>query len=293
MTLAMRQAGFEAAKKAGDAKAKARIDALAAAKVKSGQSEDLNKLDNSGPTGMPPPTGTTEAGDAMKPETAGANVESKADEVPATLEAKAEQAMGESAGEATQEAGAAAGGEEDVPRDAEEMGEAEKGKKLETTPSAHESEDAASKPISKDGSEEVLEGTGQAEPEISLPQDIPSLASPPPASEAPSAHDAEAAANEAIMKDKSHIVLVGKREAERTPPSGTPPNESANADEEGRKENKAEEELQTVEGADGKEMISTPLKEVTATDEAQDLPGTKTQEQNAGDGEKAGESVAD
>lgn len=290
MTLAMRQAGFEAAKKAGDAKAKARTDALAAAKAKSEASENLKKLDNSGPTGMPPPTGTTEAEDAIKPETAGANVESKADEVPTALEAKAEQAMRQSVGEATQEAGATARGEEVVSRGAGELGVAEMAKDI---PNAHEAEESANKSILNDESEEVLEGTGHAEPEISPPQDIPSLASPPPASDARSAQDVEAAANVAIMKDKSHIVLVGKREAERTPPSGTPPNEPTEVGEEKEKATKAEEEVETVDGADGKEMKPTPLKEVTATDEAQDLPGTRTQEQNAGDGEKAGESVAD
>ncbi|KAK4695502.1 hypothetical protein P7C71_g2262, partial [Lecanoromycetidae sp. Uapishka_2] len=284
MTLAMRQAGFEAAKKAGDAKAKARTDALAAAKSKSEAAEDLKKLDHAGPTGLPPPTGTTEAEDAKAPETAGASVESRADGVPVTVEQKAEQAMSKSAVEATQDSGATDGGEKAVTKAPEATTD---------IPSTHDVEEPGNDSVLNDESEEVLEGTGQAEPELPPIQDIPSLASPPPAAEAPSAHDVEAAANTAIMKDRSHIVLVGHREAERTPPSGTPPNEPSEADREGENGTTGGEEAKTVEGADGKEMMPTPLKEVTATDQAQDLPGTKTQEQDAGDGEKAGESVAD
>lgn len=280
----MRQAGFEAAKKAGDAKAKARTDAIAAAKARLEASVNLKKLDNSGPTGMPPPTGTTAAEDVKAPETAGANVESKADDVPTTVEAKAEKAMAESAREVTQEAGATAGGEEAVTK---EPGKAEE------IPSAHEAEESANKSILSDESEEVLEGTGQAEPLTPSPHHIPSLASPPPASEAPSAYDVDAAANAAILKDKSHIVLGGKREAERTPPSGTPPNEPAESGDAEAKEGMVEGEVEKVQGADGKEMRPTPLKEVAATEEVQDLPGTRTQEQDAGDGEKAGESVTD
>lgn len=284
MTLAMRQAGFEAAKKASDAKAKARTNALAAAKTKSEASEDLKKLDNSGSTGMPPPTAITDAEDARAPKTAGTNIESKANQVPTSVEAKAEQAMSESATVATQEAGATTGGQEAVTK---QPGKAE------DIPSAHEAAESANKSILNDEDEEVLEGTGQAEPPTSSPRDIPSLASPPPADEAPSAQEADEAANAAIMKDKSHIVIAGKREAERTPPSGTPPNQPADADEEGGNGDQVVEEVEKVEGAIGKEMKPTPLKEVTATDEKQDLPGMKTQQQGAGDGDKAGESVAD
>ena len=88
----MRQAGFEAAKKAGDAK-KAKLFASSKEpepETLEGQGEkdedvdegSLKRLDNSGPLGMPPPIGTTEAEDAKAPETTGANVESKADETP-------------------------------------------------------------------------------------------------------------------------------------------------------------------------------------------------------------------
>lgn len=93
----MRQAGFEAAKKAGDAK-KAKLfaskepDTLEGTgeKDKTFDAEALKKLDNAGPMGMPPPSGTTEADDAKKPETAGAEVESKADNTPRTEDATME-----------------------------------------------------------------------------------------------------------------------------------------------------------------------------------------------------------
>ena len=244
----MRQAGFEAAKKAGDAKAKARTDALAVAQEKSEASEDLKKLDNSGPTGMPPPTGTTEAEDARAPDTAGAGIASNADEVPTTLEMKAEKAMTDSGEGATRSAGATTGDEDTFSKEPD---------KDEKRPSTHEFEGAS-------------EGTGQA--------------SLPPVSGIPTAQEAEAAANAAIMKDKSHIVLLGKKAAEGTPLSSTPRDEPVEY---------IAKETQKGEGAGGEHMKPTSLKEVSATDKAQDLTGTKTQEQGAGDGEKAGESVAD
>ena len=183
LTTAMRQAGFEAAKKAGDAKSKARAEALQASRDKPSalSSETLTKLDNAGPTGMPPPSGTTEAEEAMKPETGDTTVEGKADDVPGT---------GKGA-----EDGAKKGTEEKVSRAATEP----------AIPSAKEAEEAANTSIIADESEEVLEGQGQAEPK--------------PADSVPSAREAEEAANTSIMRDKSHIVLVGQREADRTPPS--------------------------------------------------------------------------
>ena len=240
-TTALRQAGFEAAKKANDAKTKARQEALAAAKSKD---EGLQKLDNSGPTSMPPPSGTAEAADAKEPETAGALVESEADKVPATGEGATEEVEN-----ATQE-------------DHEDIQTAEAGKK------------STSNPISTDESEEVLGDTGQAEPQPSTAQVIPSIAPPPSSDDVPSATAVEAAANESILKDKSHIVLVG-READHTPPS-----ERAELG----KEQVTEETNRVGE---------TPLREVTATDEAQNLPGKKTQEQEAAEGAEAGTSVAD
>ena len=239
-TTALRQAGFEAAKKASEAKIKARQDALAAAKSKD---EGLQKLNNSGPTGMPPPSGITEAADAKEPETAGAMVGSKADKVPVAEEGATEI-------------------ESPTQEDYEGIQQVKVGKK------------SASNPIAIDESEEVLEGTGQAEPSASPAQEIPSIAPPHSFDDIPSATVVEAAANESILKDKSHIVLVG-READRTPPS-----ERADLGNE-----------QVTE--EPKSVGETPLREMTATDEAQDLPGTRTQEQEAAQGVEAGTSVAD
>jgi len=73
----MRQLSIEAARKASHAKTKPSTSALESSNI---ESETLQKLDNAGPTGMPPPSGTTEAEAAKAPETANANVASKADE---------------------------------------------------------------------------------------------------------------------------------------------------------------------------------------------------------------------
>ncbi|CAF9923212.1 MAG: hypothetical protein ALECFALPRED_002329 [Alectoria fallacina] len=192
LTTAMRQAGFEAAKKAGDAKSKARAEALQASKARAGtpNSEALRKLDNSGPTGMPPPSGTTEAGEAMKPETGNTSAEGKADDVPVTEEGR---------GEAERE------GKKPTMRGLGAMigDQGETNGKETKIPSSKEVEGSANKAIIADDFEEVLEGQGQAEPS---PEDIPS------------SKEVEEAANASIMQDKSHIFLVGSREADRTPP---------------------------------------------------------------------------
>ena len=185
LTTAMRQAGFEAAKKAGDAKSKARAEALQASRDKENalSSDTLRKLDNSGPTGMPPPTGTTEAAEAMKPETGITSAEGKADDVPSTKP-----------------------GEQDGPEGGNKENPSEKQRSQESTmPSPKKADEAANTSVLADESEEVLEGRGQAEP---TPEDS-----------VRSAREVEEAANASIMHDKSHIVLVGQREADRTPPS--------------------------------------------------------------------------
>lgn len=75
LTTAMRQAGFEAAKKAGEGKSQARSKDF-------GQSKDshdtLKKLDHSTVTGLPPPTGTSEANSAKATETEPSTAESRA-----------------------------------------------------------------------------------------------------------------------------------------------------------------------------------------------------------------------
>lgn len=195
LTMAMRQAGFEAAKKAGDAKSKARAEALQASREKADtpSPETLKELDNSGPTGMPPPSGTTEAQEAMKPETGDTTAVGKADDVPVTEEGKL-QAAEEGEKPNVQGSGGSIA----------DMTETKGKGKGTITPSSTEAEESAHKAIIANESEEVLEGQGQAEPS---------------SENIPSSKEVEEAANASIMHDKSHIVLAGSREADRTPPS--------------------------------------------------------------------------
>ena len=191
----MRQAGFEAAKKAGDAKAKARTEALDTLKTKDGE---LQKLDNSAPPGLPPPTGTTDSSEVIPGLTGSANIVSKADTTPPT------------------------------------------------------------------SNPEFLEGKGQAE-------------EPP----IPTSKEAEAAANESILEDKSHVVLVGHGQ---TPVEGSVEGSPRSETFEGR-----DEALKRVNSA------GSGLKQaVSATDEGERVGGGKrTQEQGAAVGEDAGTSIGD
>lgn len=193
LTTAMRQAGFEAAKKAGDARSKARAEALQASKAQANtpSSETLQKLDHSGPTGMPPPSGTTEAGEASKAETGNTSVQGNADHVPLTEEGKREN---EKDGMKSNAHALGPTGPDD----------AKTGSKGTESPSSKEVEESANGSIIADSSEDVLEGKGQAEP---LRDDIPS------------SEEVNAAANAAILQDKSHIVLAGSGEADRARPS--------------------------------------------------------------------------
>lgn len=77
ITSQMRQLGIEAARKASGSKTKPKTSAPELSDI---NSETLQKLDNAGPMGMPAPSGTAEAEAAKAPETANANVVSKADE---------------------------------------------------------------------------------------------------------------------------------------------------------------------------------------------------------------------
>jgi hypothetical protein len=97
ITAQMRQLGIEAARKASGSKTKPRTSAPEPSDI---SSEMLQKLDNAGPTGMPPPSGTTEAEAAKAPEAADANVTSKADER-LTVEEFIEEESKEGGGEET------------------------------------------------------------------------------------------------------------------------------------------------------------------------------------------------
>lgn len=65
LTLAMRQAGLEAAKKASDAKSQVRTKAFEDSEA---SKDAVKKLENSTSPGMPAPSGTTEASSARAPE---------------------------------------------------------------------------------------------------------------------------------------------------------------------------------------------------------------------------------
>lgn len=77
LTTAMRQAGLEAARKAGDAKSQARVK-IAGSK---NPNDAMKKLDYSA---LSTPSGTTEESSAKAPETGSAAVRSKANTVPVT-----------------------------------------------------------------------------------------------------------------------------------------------------------------------------------------------------------------
>lgn len=125
LTAAMQNIGFEAAQKAKAAKASKLKSSTESPSVSEPPKEttELRKLDNAGPTGMPPPSGITDAESAKAPETAEAdvvskgddtsisspNVETKSAEIPDTqlpkeITAKAEEAMALSAADAVAEA---------------------------------------------------------------------------------------------------------------------------------------------------------------------------------------------
>ena len=80
LTTAMRQAGLEAAKKAGDAKSQVRVKIG----VPNASNEATKKLDNFATTGLPPPSGITKARSDTAPGTGSAAVKSKADTVSVT-----------------------------------------------------------------------------------------------------------------------------------------------------------------------------------------------------------------
>ena len=276
---AMRQAGFEAAKKAGDAKSKARNEALKAAKA---TNPYLQKLDDAGPTGTAPPTGTAETGEAKKPETGDVPVESKLDGVAATSIAEAELLGVE--GEATKPVGK---GEEDIEQ--KEMPE----RIPDTALVSKEVEEQGNKAISEDESGGGLKGTGQLEAGI------------------PTAKEVEKAANQAIAEDEKVEAKIPEKESltdvkgaeseQDTEEPGPETVQHGEAEKDGvqqlDKEVSGESMVKSAIGKHGDEKMENPTASTTtesaATDAAQILPGTHTQTQRAGDGSRAGESVAD
>lgn len=100
LTIAMRQAGVEAAKKASDAKSQARAKVLG---VSQASNDTAKKVDNSTAAGLPPPSGITEAASAIVPETGSTTAKSTADDAETS----------ESLTEPTQDSGSAGKGDSD------------------------------------------------------------------------------------------------------------------------------------------------------------------------------------
>ncbi|MCJ1268691.1 hypothetical protein MMC22_008579 [Lobaria immixta] len=90
LTTAMRQAGLEAAKKAGEAKSQARAKFSGESKA---SSDALKKLDNSTAAGVPPPTGTTEASSFKALETGSSTTEPKGNTVPETSKTRGKDTL--------------------------------------------------------------------------------------------------------------------------------------------------------------------------------------------------------
>ena len=228
LTTAMRQAGLEAAKKAGDNKLKA----LAIASGESRISKDTQRqLDGSAPSGLPPPSDTTEAESAVAQETGAASVESKADGVSATLD-NVKKIKTEPAGSEAEP--------EDLSSPRQKQMDAQKFNSEEEEATSEEDKGAATntrRPGLKTGDESD-----------------PSSPSPEDGKTVPAPRDA-----------KAHGEKVTGLTNARTKVDAT-----AKVRLEGHEDDTEEE-----------------------SDEAQDLPGQKTQEQPAGMGSKAGESVTD
>ncbi len=212
ITAQMRQLGIEAARKASDAKTTPKTSAPGPSDV---NSETLQKFDNAGSTGMPPPSGTTEAEAAKAPETANANVASKADEK-LTVEEFIEEESKEGGGQ--------------------EVGVEETG---------------------KGGNAEIEHPHGTLEPAVA-----------------------------AVGQTEDECEKEGKRRA---------------LEEHGGLEARTLDPKRTAKGtqneydeaADEEVRAETANAVTTSADTTTDLPGKKTQDQGAGEGEEAGVSVGD
>lgn len=90
LTTAMRQAGLEAAKKAGEAKSQARAKVSGESKA---SSDALKKLDNSTAAGLPPPTGKTEASSFKALETRSSNTVPHGTTIPETSKTRGKDTL--------------------------------------------------------------------------------------------------------------------------------------------------------------------------------------------------------
>lgn len=214
LSMAMRQAGLEAAKKASDAKTKARQEELEKLKAKSAE---MQKSDGSEPSVVLPPGGTKDTEDAKKPESGGTMAADAADEVSSTKEKEGIEAA---------ESLTAT----DPKSSNQDASQIEKAANEEMAKAANEASTGAAEP-------DVLEGTGQAEPEATPtktePVQIPAVKEPEqPAKHAEpqrilNAKEAEEEANKAIIADEAtHVHIAGSPPPHASPGMKYPRDES-------------------------------------------------------------------
>lgn len=206
LSMAMRQAGLEAAKKAGDAKTKARQEELERLKA---NSADLQKLDNSAPSGMPPPSGTIDTGYAKELRNGGTGLAAAVEGLPLTKH--------EGKGAAAENTPST-----ELDSTSEDATQILKAANEEMAKAASEASTGAAEP-------EVLEVKGQAKPEATetkagpLPIPTTKQREESTTKEAEPQHvfnakEAEEAANKAIVADEAaHVHIAGS-----PPPHASP-----------------------------------------------------------------------
>ena len=300
MSTALRQAAMEAAKKAGDAKAKAAGRASASSSI---SKETQEKLDSAGPTGMPPPSGTTDAEAAKEADMANARVESKADAVPTDSPSEKEmlEGVGESnerEPEATKDTPASA--QDTSPKDPDIEAIVPESKNTTPTQAIHFSHTKATKGQDPDteavvpGSEDtasskktklaITDTSAQLSTSSGPTPDTKDFASPPTThsgikdTERGDHHDAKAMIPGS--EDKTTSKKTGKDILD-TEKKQIPHNDNDNY-----------EQVAEKEKGKGRNVVES-TREMTATDGAEDLPGRRTQEQGGAEAEEAGVSVGD
>ena len=304
ITDTMRQLGFEAAKKAGEAKSKARSETLEAAKAKN---PELQKLDNSGPTGMPPPSGTTEVADALKGENGEAAMEGNADTVLAASEEGAQSKNGstkplEKSESQAPERDPGCTSSANLMASKDQSGEKDQKQEI-SIPSTKEIEESANAAIAQD-EKEVLEGEGQAEPEVPTAKEVEEEANKAIAEDESSPNPAiggnKAPTPEAVVIDEAEESAATQEVSLETESVGGK-DKNAYTVTRASSAQPAEIEKGTTNGGDreGKHEEGTAEEQkkvansVILTDKSPVSPVTKTQDQPAASGEDVGKSVAD
>ncbi|MDI1491293.1 MAG: hypothetical protein OHK93_002502 [Ramalina farinacea] len=326
LTAALRQAGFEAARKATDAKTKARNDILSASNTSTATDpsktavspETIQKMDQSGPTGMPPPSGITSAAEAKEPESGTTSIQGKADtvsptgptgDIPTATTAQqnantsiaidsigSEEEVLEGSGQANPpksslESSAHPPSSSDPPVPPAQILEEQTHNAMLSDESHHihlANGKRIGTPITPSSSgtatpvDEPTTGTGDTRPPISAVSEAPGTELIEPSSVAADPED-EKAADEAAPV----VPLAVKGTPARAAETGSLGKAGSRAGAGGVANPSATEEEGKEEGGEGVEST------VEGTVEGQALPGTRTQEQEAGKGEMVGESVAD